>query len=194
MGEPVIRQAVNQAMKIMGEHFVLGRTIAEALKNGRKPREKGYTYSFDMLGEAALTESDAQKYLASYLAAVRSVGQEQKGGYKGPRPTVSIKLSALHPRYEVANETRVLKELFNSVLELIRSARSLNVGITIDAEEQDRLELSLKLFEKLYRHPDCQGWGGFGLVVQAYGKERSPFLPGWRLWQKSRVMKFLCVW
>ncbi|WOG29017.1 bifunctional proline dehydrogenase/L-glutamate gamma-semialdehyde dehydrogenase PutA [Endozoicomonas sp. 8E] len=176
MGEPVIRQAVNQAMKIMGEHFVLGRTIAEALKNGRKPREKGYTYSFDMLGEAALTESDAQKYLASYLAAVRSVGQEQKGGYKGPRPTVSIKLSALHPRYEVANETRVLKELFNSVLELIRSARSLNVGITIDAEEQDRLELSLKLFEKLYRHPDCQGWGGFGLVVQAYGKRALPVL------------------
>ncbi|WP_422135220.1 bifunctional proline dehydrogenase/L-glutamate gamma-semialdehyde dehydrogenase PutA [Endozoicomonas sp. ALD040] len=176
MGEPLIRQAVNQAMKIMGEHFVLGRTIAEALRNGRKPREKGYTYSFDMLGEAALTESDAQKYLASYLAAVSSVGQEQKGGYKGPRPTVSIKLSALHPRYEVANETRVLKELFDSVLELIRTARSLNVGITIDAEEQDRLELSLKLFEKLYRHPDCQGWGAFGLVVQAYGKRALPVL------------------
>ncbi|WP_448218192.1 bifunctional proline dehydrogenase/L-glutamate gamma-semialdehyde dehydrogenase PutA [Endozoicomonas sp. 2B-B] len=176
MGEPLIRQAVNQAMKIMGEHFVLGRTIAEALRNGRKPREKGYTYSFDMLGEAALTESDAQKYLASYLTAVRSVGQEQKGGYKGPRPSVSIKLSALHPRYEVANETRVLKELFDSVLELIRTARSLNVGITIDAEEQDRLELSLKLFEKLYRHPDCQGWGAFGLVVQAYGKRALPVL------------------
>lgn len=176
MGEPLIRQAVNQAMKIMGEHFVLGRTIAEALRNGRKPREKGYTYSFDMLGEAALTESDAQKYLASYLTAVRSVGQEQKGGYKGPRPSISIKLSALHPRYEVANETRVLKELFDSVLELIRTARSLNVGITIDAEEQDRLELSLKLFEKLYRHPDCQGWGAFGLVVQAYGKRALPVL------------------
>lgn len=176
MGEPVIRQAVNQAMKIMGEHFVLGRTISEALKNGRKPREKGYTYSFDMLGEAALTEKDAQKYLASYMAAVESVGLEQSIGDKGLRPTVSIKLSALHPRYEVANEARVLKELFGSVLGLIRSARSLNVGITIDAEEQDRLELSLKLFEKLYRHPECRGWGGFGLVVQAYGKRALPVL------------------
>ncbi|WP_062262981.1 bifunctional proline dehydrogenase/L-glutamate gamma-semialdehyde dehydrogenase PutA [Endozoicomonas arenosclerae] len=177
MGEPVIRQAVNQAMKIMGEHFVLGRTIEEALKNGRKPREKGYTYSFDMLGEAALTARDAEKYLASYMAAVKSVGQEKKSdGYKGPRPTVSIKLSALHPRYEVANEARVLKELFDSVLGLIRTAKSLNVGITIDAEEQDRLELSLKLFEKLYRHPECQGWGGFGLVVQAYGKRALPVL------------------
>ena len=176
MGEPVIRQAVNQAMKIMGEHFVLGRTIEEALKNGRKPREKGYTYSFDMLGEAALTARDAEKYLASYLAAVKSVGKEKSGGYKGPRPTVSIKLSALHPRYEVANEARVLKELFDSVLGLIRTARSLDVGITIDAEEQDRLELSLKLFEKLYRHSDSQGWGGFGLVVQAYGKRALPVL------------------
>ncbi|MRI31825.1 bifunctional proline dehydrogenase/L-glutamate gamma-semialdehyde dehydrogenase [Endozoicomonas sp. OPT23] len=175
MGEPVIRQAVNQAMKIMGEHFVLGRTIEEALKNGSKPREKGYTYSFDMLGEAALTADDAQKYLESYRAAIQSVGKE-KSNSKSPRPTVSIKLSALHPRYEVANEQRVLTELFDSVRGLIREARALNVGITIDAEEQDRLELSLKLFEKLYRHVDCKGWGDFGLVVQAYGKRALPVL------------------
>ncbi len=175
MGEPVIRQAVNQAMKIMGEHFVLGRTIEEALKNGRKSREKGYTYSFDMLGEAALTAADAEKYLESYRAAIQSVGKEQSDS-KSPRPTVSIKLSALHPRYEVANKERVLTELFESVRGLICEARQLNVGITIDAEEQDRLELSLKLFEKLYRHSDCKGWGDFGLVVQAYGKRALPVL------------------
>ena len=175
MGEPVIRQAVNQAMKIMGEHFVLGRTIEEALKNARKPREQGYSYSFDMLGEAALTAADAEKYLQSYQAAVRSVGYD-KADVSSPKPTVSIKLSALHPRYEVANEQRVLTELFDSVRGLIREARALNVGITIDAEEQDRLELSLKLFEKLYRHADCKGWGNFGLVVQAYGKRALPVL------------------
>lgn len=176
MGEPVIRQAVNQAMKIMGKHFVLGRNINEALKNGRKPREKGFTYSFDMLGEAALTADDASRYHGEYLAAIKAVGSEVFANSQSPRPTVSIKLSALHPRYEVAQESRVLTELFNSVLELINAARKLNVGITIDAEEQDRLEISLKLFAKLYRHPDCIGWGEFGLVIQAYGKRALPAL------------------
>ena len=173
VGEPVIRQAVNQAMKIMGKHFVLGRTIAEALKNGKKPQEKGYSYSFDMLGEAAMTAADAEKYHSAYKSAIESVGNEQSATTK---PTISIKLSALHPRYEVAQEGRVLAELAESVLELIRIARSHGVGITIDAEEQDRLELSLKLFKKLFNHPDCQGWGQFGLVVQAYGKRALPVL------------------
>ncbi len=176
MGEPVIRQAVHQAMKIMGKHFVLGRTIKEALKNGRKPREKGYSYSFDMLGEAALTKEDAIKYHDAYRAAIESVGSGQAGTANRSAATISIKLSALHPRYEVAQEQRVLTELCDSVLKLIRLARTLGVGITIDAEEQDRLELSLKLFEKLYNHPDCQGWGGLGLVVQAYGKRALPVL------------------
>lgn len=175
MGEPVIRQAVNQAMKVMGKHFVLGRTIEEAVKNARKPMEQGYSYSFDMLGEAALTSDDAARYHAEYLSGIQALGNIPADD-KSPGATVSIKLSALHPRYEVSQKQRVMTELCNSVLELIKAARPLNVGITIDAEEQDRLELSLELFEKLYRHPDCAGWGGLGIVVQAYAKRALPVL------------------
>ncbi|SBS25203.1 Bifunctional protein PutA [Marinomonas spartinae] len=174
VSEPVIRKAMNQAMKIMGHQFVLGRSISEALSRGKSYRDKGYTYSFDMLGEAALTASDAEKYLKSYMQAVESVGQDTYG--KGHRPTISIKLSALHPRYQVGCEDRVMTELFDSVKSLISKARSLNVGITIDAEEADRLELSLKLFEKLYRDEVTQGWGLFGLVIQAYSKRALPVL------------------
>ncbi|MCL6270997.1 bifunctional proline dehydrogenase/L-glutamate gamma-semialdehyde dehydrogenase PutA [Sansalvadorimonas sp. 2012CJ34-2] len=175
MGEPVIRQAINQAMKIMGKHFVLGRTIEEALKNGLSHREKGYTYSFDMLGEAALTAGDAEKYLEDYLAAIKAVGAapEVEGS---PRPGVSIKLSALHPRFEVAQKERVLNELVSDVLLLVRTAKQLNVAINLDAEEQDRHELFLQIFERVYQHPDCKGWGNFGLVVQAYGKRALPTL------------------
>ena len=174
-GEPVIRAAMNQAMKLMGGQFVLGRSISEALKNGRKCREQGYTYSFDMLGEAALTAEDAEKYLADYRQAIETVGREPRVG-NGPRPSVSIKLSALHPRYEVAQKARVLTELFERVRELASLARRLDVGITIDAEEADRLELSLELFEKLLRDPAIAGWGEFGLVIQAYSKRCLPVL------------------
>ncbi|MGB0361266.1 MAG: proline dehydrogenase family protein, partial [Endozoicomonas sp.] len=169
VGEPVIRQAVNQAMKIMGRHFVLGRNIKEALKNSSKPREKGYTYSFDMLGESALTSNDAHRYFEEYLAAICAVRAEPEHHSSG-RCGVSIKLSALHPRYEVAQKARVLSELVPVVLELVRAARAGNVAINMDAEEQDRHELFLEVFEQVYRHPDCRGWGGFGLVIQAYGK------------------------
>ncbi len=174
-GEPVIRAAMNQAMKLMGKQFVLGRNISEALKNGRGEREKGYTYSFDMLGEAALTAADADKYLADYRKAIQTVGAEPQVG-PGPRPSISIKLSALHPRYEVAQRERVLSELFATVRELAVLARSLNVGISVDAEEADRLELSLELYEKLMRDPALKGWGEFGLVVQAYSKRCLPVL------------------
>ncbi|MGR5140085.1 bifunctional proline dehydrogenase/L-glutamate gamma-semialdehyde dehydrogenase PutA [Photobacterium sp. DNB23_23_1] len=181
MSEPVIRQAMNQAMKIMGHQFVLGRTIAEAMKNGKSKRDQGFTYSFDMLGEAALTAQDAQKYFKDYVMAVEAVGRDSYASESGsntrsPDPTVSIKLSALHPRYDVANEARVLDEMYESVLSLLKRARELNVGITIDAEEADRLELSLKLFEKLYRSDDVKGWGRFGLVIQAYSKRALPVL------------------
>ncbi|UTV30779.1 bifunctional proline dehydrogenase/L-glutamate gamma-semialdehyde dehydrogenase PutA [Photobacterium atrarenae] len=181
MSEPVIRQAMNQAMKIMGHQFVLGRSIAEAMKNGKEKRDQGFTYSFDMLGEAALTAEDAQKYFKDYIMAIEAVGRDNYGNQKGsntrsPDPTVSIKLSALHPRYEVANEARVLDEMYESVLALLKRARELNVGITIDAEEADRLELSLKLFEKLYRSDVVRGWGRFGLVIQAYSKRALPVL------------------
>ncbi len=174
-GEPVIRAAMMQAMKIMGRQFVLGRTIKEALKNGKPQRDNGYTYSFDMLGEAALTRADAAKYLQDYSSAIAALVADP---YKGnsPKPTISIKLSALHPHYEAAREAQVLEELSDTVLGLIRQAREGNVGITIDAEEADRLELSLKLFAKLYGHPDVTGWGNFGLVVQAYSKRALPVL------------------
>jgi RHH-type transcriptional regulator, proline utilization regulon repressor / proline dehydrogenase / delta 1-pyrroline-5-carboxylate dehydrogenase len=174
-GVPVIRGAMMQAMKIMGRQFVLGRTIKEALKQGKSPRDQGYTYSFDMLGEAALTRDDAAKYLKDYQQAIAAVASD---GYRGtsPRPAISIKLSALHPHYEPAREQQVLDELGDTLLELIRQARAGDVSITIDAEEADRLELSLKLFANLYRHPDTRGWGGLGLVVQAYSKRALPVL------------------
>ncbi|MFN3579454.1 MAG: bifunctional proline dehydrogenase/L-glutamate gamma-semialdehyde dehydrogenase PutA [Pseudomonas sp.] len=174
-GEPVIRSAMLQAMRIMGKQFVLGRTIKEALKNGKEQRDNGYTYSFDMLGEAALTRTDAAKYLKDYSDAIAALAAD---GYKGnsPKPTISIKLSALHPHYESAREQQVLDELSETVLGLVRQARSGGVGITIDAEEADRLELSLKLFRRIYNHADVRGWGNFGLVVQAYSKRALPVL------------------
>ncbi|WBA10015.1 bifunctional proline dehydrogenase/L-glutamate gamma-semialdehyde dehydrogenase PutA [Salinivibrio kushneri] len=175
MSEPVIRQAMHQAMKIMGHQFVLGRDIDEAQKNGEGPRNNGFTYSFDMLGEAALTQEDAKAYLADYLQAIESVG-DAKSSYQGPSPSVSIKLSALHPRYEAANYERMMDEMFDTVLVLLKRAREKDVAITIDAEEADRLELSLALFEKLYRDPVVQGWGKFGLVVQAYSKRALPVI------------------
>ncbi|AQM69850.1 Bifunctional protein PutA [Vibrio campbellii] len=174
--EPVIRKAMYQAMKIMGHQFVRGRTIEEAQKNGRPMRDKGFTYSFDMLGEAALTTADASKYFKDYLMAIEAVGRETYGSDTSPAPSVSIKLSALHPRYEVANEERVMTELYDTLTQLLKRAIEVDVAITIDAEEADRLELSLKLFEKLYRSDLVKGWGKFGLVVQAYSKRALPVL------------------
>ncbi len=177
LSEPVIRKAMHQAMKVMGHQFVLGRSIAEAQKNGKSMRDKGFTYSYDMLGEAALTTADANKYFKDYLMAIEAVGRDTYVSSKSsPAPSVSIKLSALHPRYEVANEDRVLTELCDTLEQLLRRAVELDVAITIDAEEADRLELSLKLFEKLYRTDLVKGWGRFGLVIQAYSKRALPVL------------------
>ncbi|TVU76846.1 bifunctional proline dehydrogenase/L-glutamate gamma-semialdehyde dehydrogenase PutA [Vibrio tasmaniensis] len=177
LSEPVIRKAMHQAMKVMGHQFVLGRSIAEAQKNGKSMRDKGFTYSYDMLGEAALTTADANKYYKDYLMAIEAVGRDTYVSSKlSPAPSVSIKLSALHPRYEVANEDRVLTELCDTLEQLLRRAVELDVAITIDAEEADRLELSLKLFEKLYRTDLVKGWGKFGLVIQAYSKRALPVL------------------
>ncbi|MGC9492105.1 bifunctional proline dehydrogenase/L-glutamate gamma-semialdehyde dehydrogenase PutA [Vibrio genomosp. F10] len=176
LSEPVIRQAMNQAMKIMGHQFVLGRSIEQAQKNGRPLVDKGYSYSFDMLGEAALTTADANKYFKSYLMAIEAVGRQIQGQTSGSPSSVSIKLSALHPRYEVANSQRVLNELYDTVMQLLDRAVELDVAITIDAEEADRLELSLHLFKKLYRSERVKGWGKLGLVVQAYQKRALPVL------------------
>lgn len=176
-GEPVIRQAMNQAMKFMGRQFVLGRTIDEALKRGKKSIEKGYTHSFDMLGEAAFTAADAHKYFEAYSQAIKEIGavKTQEGQLA---PSISIKLSALHPRYEVGQKDRVLTEMVKTVKTLAQQARELDVAITIDAEEADRLELSLEIFEAVFDSKICDGWDGFGMVVQAYSKRALPVL-GW---------------
>ncbi len=174
-GEPVIRQAMNQAMKLMGKQFVLGRSIEEALKRGAKSVEKGYTHSFDMLGEAAFTMKDARRYFDAYSMAIQAIGKAPKSDKVQP-PSISIKLSALHPRYEHGQKDRVMSEMYDSVCQLAKQAKELDVAITIDAEEMDRLELSLELFEKIYRSEICNGWEGFGLVVQAYSKRAMPVL------------------
>lgn len=176
-GEPVIRSAMHQAMRIMGKQFVLGRTIDEAIKQSKSYRAKGYTYSFDMLGEAAFTDADAETYFDSYLSAIRRLAESHDAWREDrPQPSISIKLSALFPRYEEAHQAAVLDELYERVLIIIKEARQLNIAITIDAEEADRLELSLRLFTKLYQNPDVKGWGLFGLVVQAYSKRALPVL------------------
>lgn len=176
LGEPVVRNAMYAAMKIMGKQFVLGRTIGEALKSSRKQRKQHYTHSYDMLGEAAHTMDDAQKYYDAYAAAIREIGEQTFDESYPAAPTISIKLSALHPRYEVANKDRVLSEMSHTLCSLVDLARKHDVPVSIDAEEADRLELSLALFEKVYRSASAKGWGKLGIVVQAYSKRALPVL------------------
>ncbi len=177
LGEPVIRRAMYQAMKVVGKQFVLGRDIKEALKRSQPLFDKGYTYSYDMLGEAACTRDDAKGYFDDYARAIRTVGEtSRKLKEATPSPSVSIKLSALHPRYEFGRREQVLEELVASVRELAGIARELNVAITIDAEEVDRLEISLEVFRAVYESDTCRGWGKFGLVVQAYSTRALPTL------------------
>ncbi len=169
MGEPMIRAAMQKAMRIMGHQFVLGETIEEANKNSKGYRDKGYTYSFDMLGEAAITNRDAEKYFNDYLHAIKATANVKvKEGM--PKPSVSIKLSALHPRYEATQEAQVMGLLRQRCMLLIEAAREVDVDLSVDAEEADRLEISLKLFESLYRDPLTAGWDGLGIVVQGYSK------------------------
>ncbi|WP_087025447.1 bifunctional proline dehydrogenase/L-glutamate gamma-semialdehyde dehydrogenase PutA [Thaumasiovibrio subtropicus] len=168
LSEPVIRKAMQQAMQIMGFQFVLGRSIEEAMKKGEDNFKQGNSYSFDMLGEAALTRDDAAKYLADYRKAIDAVGATQQD--RNYPPSVSIKLSALYPRYEASNYNNVMTEMYQTLLALLIYARDRGVAITVDAEEADRLEISLQLFEKLLLSDALKGWGGFGLVVQAYSK------------------------
>ncbi|HZR68819.1 MAG TPA: bifunctional proline dehydrogenase/L-glutamate gamma-semialdehyde dehydrogenase PutA [Burkholderiales bacterium] len=168
-GEPVVRAAVRQAVEIMAGQFVAGETIDQAL--ARAARTPRYRWSFDMLGEAARTAADAERYLAHYHQAIAAVGA-RAGAELAPetRPGLSIKLSALHPRYEPAKRARVLAELAPRVVGLCRAAAAAGIPVTIDAEEADRLELSLEIFERLAREPGLAGWDGLGLAVQAYQK------------------------
>ncbi len=172
-GEPLVRKGVDMAMRLMGEQFVTGETIGEALANAREREGKGFRYSYDMLGEAALTEHDAAAYLAAYQQAIHAIGKASNGRgiYEGPG--ISIKLSALHPRYSRAQYDRVMEELYPRLLMLTLLARQYDIGINIDAEEADRLEISLDLLEKLCMEPALAGWNGIGFVIQAYQKRCS---------------------
>lgn len=174
-GEPLIRKGVDMAMRLMGEQFVTGETISEALANSRKFEARGFRYSYDMLGEAATTEADAQRYYAAYEQAIHAIGKAAggRGIYEGPG--ISIKLSALHPRYARGQQERVMTELLPRVRALALLARQYDIGLNIDAEEADRLELSLDLLEALCFDPELAGWNGIGFVVQAYQK-RCPYV------------------
>ncbi|HIC81583.1 MAG TPA: bifunctional proline dehydrogenase/L-glutamate gamma-semialdehyde dehydrogenase PutA, partial [Kiloniellaceae bacterium] len=175
-GEPVIRSAVTQAMRILGRQFVMGRTIEEALERARAQEKKGYRYSYDMLGEAAYTMADAGRYFRAYAEAIGAIGKAAAG--RGPidAPGISIKLSALHPRYAFAQRERALRELVPQLKALALDAKAADVGLTVDAEEAERLDLSLDIIEAVSGDPDLAGWNGFGLAVQAYQKRGLPLL------------------
>ena len=166
LGEPVIRTAVKQAMREMGRQFVLGQTIEEAIKN----RRGGYRYSFDMLGEAAISTADARRYEAAYREAAEALAPFCNSDSVHDNPGISVKLSALHPRYETLQSARVMDELLPRISGLAHLASASGMGLNIDAEEADRLDLSLEIFETLANDPALAGWDGLGLVVQAYGK------------------------
>jgi len=177
MGMPTVRTATRQAMRFLGHHFVLGETIEDALGRAAKNEARGYRHSFDMLGEGARTHADAKRYFKSYADAIAAIGKAAdrlSGGRKLPdRPGISVKLSALHPRYLATHRDRVLDELCPDVLDLARMAKAHDLNFTIDAEEVDRLELSLDVIDRVFADPSLAGWDGFGLAIQAYQK-RAP--------------------
>ncbi len=181
-GEPTIRLAVRQAVRLLGDQFVLGSSIDQAIARAKAMEAKGYRFSYDMLGEAARSELDAERYYQRYMTAIEAVGAAA-----GPltatnvdaifsRPSISVKLSALHPRFEPGKERRLQSELQPRLLTLARAARDKGLGLTIDAEEQDRLDLSARLFGDALVHPSLAGWNGLGIAVQAYGKRAVPML------------------
>jgi RHH-type proline utilization regulon transcriptional repressor/proline dehydrogenase/delta 1-pyrroline-5-carboxylate dehydrogenase len=168
-GEPFVRQAVGAAMRMMGEIFVMGRTIEEAVARMRKRENKGFTASFDMLGEAARTFPDAERYFKSYQNAIRAVGKVGKEGH-----SISVKLSALHPRYEVGQYDRSVSSLIGQVEALALLAKEADIAFTIDAEETERLDMSLDIIGAVAGLPSLKGWDGLGMAIQAYGKRARP--------------------
>lgn len=172
-GEPFVRQAVGAAMRLMGQVFVMGRTIEEAMKRMDKSENRGFTASFDMLGEAARTQADAERYFDSYANAIAAVGAKPERGH-----SISVKLSALHPRYETAKAATCVPELSEMLITLARQAAAAGVQFTVDAEEAARLEMSLDIIEAIARDPQLSGWDGLGMAVQAYSKRARPVL-GW---------------
>lgn len=178
VGQPVVRAATRQAMRALGGHFILGQSIGEALERAQTGSARLYRYSFDMLGEGARTAADAARYFNSYADAISAIGKAAGSRPFPDRPGISVKLSALHPRYEPLNRERVLQELCPRVLELAREARSADLNFTVDAEEADRLELSLAVIANVLADPSLAGWDGFGFAVQAYQK-RAPAVLAW---------------
>ncbi|MEM1163057.1 MAG: bifunctional proline dehydrogenase/L-glutamate gamma-semialdehyde dehydrogenase PutA, partial [Pseudomonadota bacterium] len=176
LGEPVVRLAVARAMREMGAQFVLGRDIAEAVSRGDPMVQKGYTYSYDMLGEAARTERDAQRYWGAYAQAIASLARRSNHAVVADNPGISVKLSALHPRYEATQGARVVDEVAARLGSLARDAAAAGMGLNVDAEEADRLDLSLDVIERVLADPALAGWDGFGVVVQAYGPRALPVI------------------
>ena len=170
LGEPVVRRAMLHAMKIMGQQFVMGRTIDEALKRAADAEKTGYRHSYDMLGEGARTKEDAEHYFASYEAAINAIGKAAAGRGVIQSPGISVKLSALHPRYEYAQRHLCVPELSEKLLALAQKCAHYNIGLTVDAEEAHRLEMSLDIVENVFGDTSLKGWDGFGLAVQAYQK------------------------
>ncbi len=170
LGLPAVRTATRQAMRIMGSHFVLGQTIGEALGRAASGTGRLYRYSFDMLGEGARTAEDAARYFDSYAGAIEAIGRAAGNSPLPDRPGISVKLSALHPRYEAVSQNRVMAELVPKVIDLARRAKAHDLNFTVDAEEADRLELSLDVIGAIVADPSLAGWNGFGLAIQAYQK------------------------
>lgn len=177
-GEPLVRKAMSKAMQVLGRQFVMGETIDKALKRARHAEKQGYYYSYDMLGEAARTADDAERYFQSYANAIDKIGQSTQGTSVFNRPGISIKLSALHPRYEFSHKNQVIEQLVPRLKQLALRAKAVNIGMTIDAEEADRLELSLDVIEAVFSDSALDGWEGFGLAIQAYQK-RCWYLIDW---------------
>jgi RHH-type proline utilization regulon transcriptional repressor/proline dehydrogenase/delta 1-pyrroline-5-carboxylate dehydrogenase len=191
-GEPLIRKGLDLAMRLMGEQFVAGQNIDEALANSQARHKRGFRHSYDMLGEAAATAADAQRYYEHYLAAVHAIGKAAGGAgiYEGPG--ISVKLSALHPRYSRSQSARVHAELLPRLRELVLLARHYDIGFNIDAEETERLDISLDLLEALCRDPQLAGWHGIGLAVQAYQK-RAYYVVDWLVDLARRTQRRLMV-
>ncbi|MGV6802144.1 MAG: bifunctional proline dehydrogenase/L-glutamate gamma-semialdehyde dehydrogenase PutA [bacterium] len=180
LGLPVIRTGTRQAMQYLGQHFVLGQTIEEAMRRARKKREEGFRFSFDMLGEGARTAADAARYYQAYQEALEAIGEDanKRSTDLPDRPGLSVKLSAIHPRYEAQNCEQVMAELVPQIIALAQKAKYYQLNLTIDAEEADRLELSLEVFQAVASDPSLANWDGFGLAVQAYQK-RGPAVIDW---------------
>jgi len=191
VGEPVVRRAVAQAMRLLGKQFVLGRDIDEAVNEARSLEKKGYTHSYDMLGEAARTDADARRYQTSYADAIARLAKVG-GATVAERPGISVKLSALHPRYEHTHREQVMAELLPRARELAIAAARAGIGFNVDAEEADRLELSLDVIEALVATPELAGWDGFGVVVQAYGRRALPVID-WLVALAEREQRRLMV-